>query len=225
MQSPYIPGKDSLFALWLANFATLIAATPATYGLVVGDATVITAANTAFQAAYTLSTDPLTRTSVTVAAKDAARAAAQATVRPYAVTISRNPAVDNGDKVAVGVNLPNSSRTPIPAPTSFPALSLVSAQPLVHVLAYRDTSTPTSKAKPFGATGVELVRAVGIAPAVDPSAGKPVLNATKSPVQVPQEAGDVGKLATYFARWVTRSGPGGVAQSGPWSAPLTVGII
>lgn len=225
MQNPYIPAQDAQFDSWLVNFSTLLTASPTTYGLTSGDATTVAGVTTAWSAAYLAATDPSTRTSVTIAAKDAARTTATQTVRPLATQISRNPAVDNGDKTAIGVNLPNTARTPIPPPTTVPGLTLVSAIHFQHTLSYKDTSTPTTKAKPAGAIGLDLRVTIQVGAASDPEAAKPWTVATKSPVIVSFTAPDVAKTATYWGRWATRSGPGGQAQYGDWSAPLSVVIV
>lgn len=225
MQAPYIPAPKALFALWIANFAALIAATPTDYGLIAGDAATISAAADAYAAAYTASETPETRTSATIAEENAQRASATATVRPYAVQISRNPAVSNELKVGVGVNLPNATRTPIPAPTTQPVLIHNGSSHLTAALAFRDTETPFSKAKPFGATALEVRRTIGTAPAVDPDTALLAAMITKSPFSLAFISGDVGKVATLWGRWTTRSGPAGVAQAGPWSAALSFGII
>lgn len=225
MQAPYLPPADPAFDAWFANFSALITANPTDFGLVSGDATTIAASFTAWHTAYLAATNPATRTSPTIAAKDAERLNSEALIRPYATQISRNPAVDNADKTAVGVNLPNSARTPVPPPTTQPTLSLVSAIHNLQTLAYRDSATPTTKAKPPGAIGLELWRTMATAPAVDPSAAQLVGIVTKSPSAQGTNTGDAGKFATYFARWTTRSGPGGMAQVGPWSAPLAVVVV
>lgn len=222
--TPYIPSKDADFSNWLANFATLIAAHPTTYGLVSGDATAISAQNTTFQAAYTLATDPTTRTSVTVAAKDAARATAESVIRPYAVQVSLNSGVSNDDKTAVGVTVKKTVPTPVPPPTTVPVLALIASTHLVHQLSYRDTSTPTSKSKPPGVISMQLVRSLGTAPAVDPDAATFYDLWTKSPNNSLFQSGDVMKLCTYWGRWVTRGGPGGSSQYGPWSTSLVVAV-
>lgn len=225
MQSPYLPDPDSLFDSWFTNFSALITATPADFGLVSGDATTIAASRTLWHTAYLAAINPATRTSPAIAAKDAQRILSTALIRPYAVGISRNPAVTNDNKVAVGVNLPNTARTPVPPPSTVPTLSLVQAIHFLQTLAYRDTSTPTSKAKPEGAIGLDLWRVIGTAPATDPTTGTPFGTITKSPTMIGYTSPDVGKTATYWGRWVTRSGPSGQAQYGPWSAPLAVVII
>lgn len=225
MQAPYLPAPDANFDNWTANFASLITATPTVYGLIAGDATAINAVVTPWHSAYIAAVNPTTRTPVTIAAKDAARTACEQVVRPYAIQISRNPAVSNDDKTAVGVNLPNTARTPVPPPTTQPTLSLLTAVHNLMQIAYRDTSTPTSKAKPPGAIGVDLRISVGTGTPPAPDSVAPYGTLTKSPASIGFTNLDIGKTATFWARWTTRSGPGGQAQFGPWSAPLNVTVV
>lgn len=222
---PYIPPTDADFDAWLLNFTTLLTAAPATYGLTAPDAVACAAQYTAWHPAYLLAIDPSTRTSVTVAAKDAARVTAEQVLRPFAIQISLNQAVLPGDKVAIGVNLPNNTPVPIPPPLTFPQLSFRSAEPLVHILQWQDSGLGTGKKKPFGAIGCELYRSIGTVPATDPDQADYSGTFTKSPLRSTFTPAQVGKVCTYFARWITRSGPGGVAQTGPWSAPLTVSVL
>lgn len=225
MQPSYIPADDATLDAWSANFSGLITAAPTTYGLIAGDAVAIAAVVDPWHLAYVAATNPATRTSVTIAAKDAAKTLMLPVVRGYAQTISRDPSVDNGDKTAVGVNLPNSARPRIPAPTTQPTLALVAAVHNQQTLSYKDQTTPTTKAKPFGAIGIDLRQGIATTPFTDPTQCAPLGTITKSPTNIATSSGDVGKLATYFGRFVTRSGPGGVAQFGPWSAALTVAIV
>lgn len=226
MQYPsYIPAPDSLFDAWLTNFSTLLTANPATYGLLAGDAVAVAAVQTSFNAAYVLATTPGTRTSATIADKDAERAAAEAVVRPLAVRIIQNPGVLNIDRVAIGVTVPSSVPTPIPAPTTSPALILQTAGPLVHQLQFRDASAPLVKAKPFGVVSLELSVQYGVSAGIDPDAASYVSGFNKTPFQVQHAPAQRGKHATYWGRWVTKSGPAGVPQRGPWSDPLDVIVI
>lgn len=223
--APYIPAKDADFDTWLNNFSTLLTAAPITYGLTAPDAVIVAAQYTAWHPAYLAAIDPSTRTPVTVAAKDSARVTAEQIVRPYAQQIAKNAAVAPGDKVAIGVNLPNTTPVPIPPPLTFPQMSLRSAEPFVHILQWQDSGLGTGKAKPFGAIGCELWRSVGTVPATDPAQASYYATFTKSPLRSTFDAAQVGKICTYFARWVTRSGAGGVAYTGPWSAPLTATVM
>lgn len=225
MATSYIPATDADFNNWIVNFSTLLTAAPTTYGLVAGDATAVAAVTLTWTTAYPLATDPSTRTSVTIAAKDAARIAATSLIRPLAVSISLNGGVDNSDKTAIGVTVRVTTPTPVPPPVTQPALSLESSQHNVQTLRYYDTATPDTKAKPPGVIGLELWQGIGVAAAIDPSQCTYLTTDTKSPTVITFDGTQVGKLVTYFGRWVTRSGPGGRAQKGPWSAPLVIAII
>ena len=224
MASPYIPAQDAAFDNWLVNYATLIASTPVAYGLTAGDATAITAVRNGWSSAYASAVNPTTRTSATIAAKDGARASAESTCRPFAIRIRDNAAVSSALKVGLGLTVPNSPPSPIPAPTVAPALALVSAIGLEQTLGYRDPSA-SGKAKPFGSIGVEVWRTVGTVAATDPAQTGFVGTITKSPFKQTYDAADQGKIVTFFARFVTRSGPGGVAQTGPWSARLALTVM
>jgi hypothetical protein len=222
--APYIPAKDADFELWFDNFSSLITGSPTSYGLIAGDATIIAGKYTAWNAAYLTATTPATRTSANIAAKDAARADAENTIRPYAQRIRANTSVSDALKVGLGLNLQPATLTPIPAPTDKPELLFGSATPQQFVLSYK-TEGAAGKAKPYGAIGVQVVASVGTAIAVDPDAAPMVAMATKSPFRLNWSAGQVGKIATIWARYYTRSGPAGTMQFGPWSTALSSTII
>jgi hypothetical protein len=225
MGSPYIPAKDADFNNWLTNFSTLLTASPTTYGLVAGDATAVAAVTTTWSAAYLAATNPVTRTAVTIADKDAARLAAEGLVRPLAVSVSLNGGVTNMDKTAIGVTVRVTTPTPVPPPTTQPALSLSGAVHNLTTLRYYDTSTPDAKAKPPGVRGIQIFQGIGTVPAIDPSQCQFLNDWTKSPNYVNYDGTQVGKIATFFGRWFTQSGPSGQKQFGPWSAPLSVAIV
>lgn len=225
MSTSYIPSRDADLDSWSLNFATLITATPLAYGLTAPDAVIIQASVDSWHAAYGVTVDPSTRTPSAIAAKDAARATMLATVRPYAMAINARSATTDEQRSDLGITIRKTVMTPIPAPTTAPALSVSSAIPFATTLLYRDPATPTSKAKPFGVIGVQLWTAIGTVAAIDPSQATFYGVATKSPCVIGFTAPQQGKQCTVFARFVTRGGPGGVAQTGPWSAPLTFSVI
>lgn len=222
---PYIPAADSSFQDWLLNFSTKLTAAPTTYGLIAGDAVIVASTYTVWNAAYLISVAPATRTSAAIAAKDSARASAESIVRPYAQRIRVNPAVTNASRVTIGVTVAVFPPTPIPAPLTNPVLGLVRATPLTHVMAFSDSDTPTTKAKPYGVKQCSILATIGIAPAVDPSAARYIGGFTKSPLQITHDAGDRGKIVTYFSRWENGSGPGGVGAFGPWGTPVSFVIM
>lgn len=219
-----IPRPNNAFAVWLLNFATVFAAAPVTYGYTAGDATAVTNAQLAFQAAHELAEAPATRTTATIADRDAKRANAEYVVRAYAAPISRSRSVTNEQKAAIGVTIPNVIPTPIPAPTDAPELSIQSAIPNLVTIAAKVPGS-AGKAKPAGCVGMELRASVGTVAATDPAQASFVAITTKSPLQYAPGVGNSGKIVTLFARYTTRSGPGGVAQAGPWSTPLVFAAL
>lgn len=221
---PYIPPADPDFDTWVVNFSTLLTADPTAYGLSAADAAAVAGPVTTWQAAWPLSQDPATRTPVTVADKDAARAAAEAVIRPFAVRVSRNQSVSNANKTALGVTVPATVPTPIPQPVDQPELALQSAVPLLMTIAAKPVGS-VGKAKPFGAIGMEVAAAMGVAHTVDPNSATYVKTVTKSPFRMSFASADQGKHLTIFTRYVTRSGPGGESQVGPWSSPLQTFVL
>jgi hypothetical protein len=181
----------------------------------------VQAAYDAFAASYQTATDPATRTSPAVAQKDADKASFLSTVRPVAQQISKSDAVTPENKTAIGVNLPNTSPTPIPPPTTFPQLSLDMLTPGVATLRYQDSGLGTGKKKPQGTIALELYQTVGTAPAVDPDSADYIGSYTKAPLSVAFQPIQTGKTATIWGRWRTRSGSGGASFAGPWSPALT----
>lgn len=221
----YVPSRLADFALWCANFSTKLTATPTLYGLTAPDAVAVAATAGDFASSYAASSTPATRTSATIAQTAAQRAIATALIRPYAVRISANTSVDPSDKIDIGVTVRSLIPTPIPPPTTTPALALESAISLNQTLRYFDTSTPTAKAKPFGAATMQVWRAIGIVAAVDPEQSSFYANVTKSPFVVNFDAAAKGKVVTYFARWQTVAGAGGKSATGPWSEPLSLSVM
>jgi hypothetical protein len=220
----YIPAPDSQFSIWLQNFSALLTDSPTTYGLQTADAIIVAGVTTSWLTAFGLSSDPSTRTSVTVAAKDAARASAEAVVRPYAVAISLNSAVTNGEKVAIGVTVRSNIPTPIPAPVTPAVITLLGANPLTMQLQIRAVGS-SNKAKPQGCIAIEVARSVGTVAATDPNQLAIVGQYGKTPLIQNFQAEDQGKIVTYAARFRTRSGPAGVSQAGPWSALASFRVI
>lgn len=211
---PYIPARDQQLNAWALNFATLITASPGTYGLVAGDATAITAVQTTFAADMALVASPSTKTAAIVQAKNAAKIGLLATVRPYAQTIANNAGVSTNNKIALGINPRTSVPTPVTAPTTSPALTVVSTSQAGTIVRFRDaTSSPSVKAKPYGVVAMQLFATTSATAITDPTLLGFETVLTKSPFIIPLGSSAAGKTAYFAARWQTKKG-----LVGPWSA-------
>lgn len=217
--APYIPNADGAAASWAINFDAIVAVDFASLGVTAPEAAAITLAVSDYTAALTLATDPLTRTPVTIAAKNTAKAAMLATVRPIAQRIAINPLIDDMTKTSLGLNPHNAAPSPIAAPTTFPLLDILRATPGQFRLQYRDSETPDTKAKPYGVVHMERWVSIGMVVAPSPDAAVYFGPQTKSPGVLDFQIGDAGKIATVFGRWVNVNG-----LTGPWSSGVAMTI-
>jgi hypothetical protein len=221
MATNYLPQKLSDLLTWSQNFSDLITASPATYGLVAGDATTIATANDAYAAAYALSTAPGTRTKVTVQATIDARNALVQVIRSYGRLILANAGVSDSDKTDLGLHLRDVVNTPIPAPSTAPVVAVIGATPGVLTCTSRDSmSAPKVKAKPFGATQLMVHMHIGTTAPVSPDATPWVANYTKTPFALDTSGGTPGQTAYIYGRWQNQKG-----ELGPWSALASSVIV
>jgi hypothetical protein len=217
--APYIPPKDAQFNNWINNFSTLITASPATYGLTAADATTIAGVTSTWNTDYALVTSPATKSAQAVQNKNTAKINALGIVRPYAQQISLNPGVTSANKIALGLNPKTSTPSPITPPASNPILGILSQNPGIVNMTYRDSATsPTSKAKPYGVKLLALYGMQSATPVVDPSTLPLIFTPTKSPFQFSFPPGYTKGSTWYFAaKWQVQTG-----KQGPWSAIIAV---
>ena len=221
--SDYLPKKESELNTFALNFATLVVATPATFGLVAGDATAIDEAAQDYAVKYELAFNPATRTEAAIAAKDAAKISLSAILRGYAMQIKSNRAVSAEAKINLGIGVFNFVRSAIPAPDTRPLVEVVKVDVRRHELRFADSLTPEKKARPAGTAGLQLFSHVGdaaIGAPADPLASRFLVFATRSTLKLDFAAADAGKTAWYYARWQTATG-----LTGPWSVPVSMPIV
>jgi hypothetical protein len=222
MSTPYIPASDAGIDGWSANFSTLITAAPGTYGLVTADAVAIAALVATWHADYLLVLSPSTKTKTTVAAKDTARTTMLATLRSYAQQVANNAGVSPSNKTALGLNPRTSIPTPIVAPVTYPVITIPSMLPNGIVIRTRDElASPTQKAKPPGATNLELhgLPMMTGSPTTSIDLWPLLANTTKSPFVLDTTAMPSGETLYIAGRWATRTG-----LKGPYGTPVAATI-
>lgn len=219
MADSYIPRSDSGARDWMQTFAGRIEAQPDRFGLSPADAKAIRRAVDAYDAAYVLANSVETRTKKTVCEKDQARNSAEQICRQFASLIKMSGGVSDADKIAIGVRPVNRGRSPITCPQTSPLINVIACTPGAQTLWYRDSMTPDSSAKPFGATELQLFVAISDELMAPRDEAKLVGKFTRNPISVSFKAADGGKRATYYGRWVSRRG-----EVGPWSGPVCMHI-
>lgn len=220
---PYIPTKDADLLAWGQNFADVIAADPAAYGLLTEDSVVISNNMLEFSDAYALAINPATRTIVTIAAKDEEKAGFLSLARAYAAIIRANAGVSNEAKAAAGLTIPDPTPTPIPVPSTTPVMSApFQGQGTILLTVTDSANPPTTKAKPFGVVGGCLFAAKW-------SGATPPVASTKVLVGIYTKADNVvdnaglgveGDKVRLYSQWFNRKG-----QLGPIGATIDVILL
>lgn len=212
----FIPAKDADLDAWAVNFSTRITATPTAFGLTAGQATTFGALRAAFTAALLAATDPSTRTSVTVAAKDTARANVVTNARLLAALVQAFPSITPSQLSDLGLTVRNTTPTPVPAPTTQPVLSVIGNAGQTITFNYHDSTTPLARAKPYGVIGVQLQYKLGVTPPTGWGDGVFVGTFGRAPYRVTMPPASVGSVVHFVARYVTRRG-----LTGPISPTVT----
>ena len=213
MATNYIPTTQTLLAAWSANFSGLISANPSAYGMMASDAATIANAYSLFNNALNLALNPATKTKGVVADKNAKQAAMLSTLRQYAQVIKRNMGISNEAKIGLGLTINDAGRSPVPAPTTAPVLSISNGTPLHHRVRFADEAAPDRRGKPDGVQGIMLAVTVGTAPPTDLE-HMPIYGlVTRQPFDVEFSLADKGKTAYYHGQFMT-----GAGLTGPWSA-------
>ncbi len=217
----YIPGADGNFDVWQINFVTYAAANAAALGL---DPLVDIPPLTAAQGVWT--TDLAANAAAQAAAqaarqgKDAARGSFEAVIRPLVLRLQASPQVDDTERAALGITVPDRVPTPVGAPETRPVVTIDAGQRLQHTISFADEATPTSTAKPAGVRGAQIFVKVGDPPPTDPSELTFLGTDTRTPYLATYTGGDANKVAHYMLRWESTRG-----ETGPWSetASATIG--
>jgi hypothetical protein len=222
MPADYIPQADAAFDAWLANFETFALSNLVGLGLVAGDVAPVTAARVAWVAGYTSHVAAQNAAQAARQTKDAARQAVELAVRPLVRRLQASPSVDNAERAALGITVPDSAPTPAGPPTTRPVVRIDSSERQRHTLHFADAETPNRKARPPGVQGVEIwvhTAAVGTVAPVDPASYRFETLDTRTPHVIEFDPVDAGKNAHYILRWVNTRG-----EKGPWSETATATI-
>ena len=194
------------------NAAALLLAEPFRYGITPQQAREFQTYADDYAAKLAAAVAPDTSTRATVAVKEESRLRLLYVMRPLLQDIKMNAGVATDDKVSLGLLAGGVVRTRIAAPTTEPVLNAVVGMTRQHVLRYHDITAPTRKAKPDGVAALELWCLVGDATGPDRENARHIGLVTRQYYVVSFAGADVGKIAHYWARWVTRRG-----LMGPWS--------
>jgi hypothetical protein len=216
----FIPQSDTQFDAWAANFVTYAGAHLADLGLVAGDMTPVTTAQTAWNTSFPANVTAQDAAQQARQDKDADRNTYENAIRVVVRKMQGSGAVDPGEAAAMGLTVPDTEPTPVGPPTTRPAISVDTTQRLRHILNFRDDSPGAGRGKPAGVLGCEIWVKIGGTAPTDVSECSYLATDTRSPYSRDYDGGDADKTAHYMCRWVsTRHEPGPWAET--FSATIT----
>ncbi len=152
MANDYIPRGDAEFNGWLANFVTYANANLVALGLVAGDMTPVTTAQTTWNSKYPAHVAAAAAAIAAREGKDAARTGVEAAVRPLVRRLQASASVDDTERAALGITVPDKEPSPVGPPTTRPVATVDASQRLQHTIDFTDESTPTRRAQPVTGT-------------------------------------------------------------------------
>ncbi len=217
MGTSWYPTKDADLLSFSGNMSTKLTADPTGYGVLAADAVALATLVGNFDTSYATANDPATRTSVSIAAKDVARAGLIAEMRDlYKKINAANLTADKRQEL--GLPIPDATPTPVQPPATRPVANIVQASGRTVSVRASDEATPGRRARPAGTSGLEVFSYAATSaseqtPPADLSAWKFEGLATRTRFEVvfPNSVA-IGTQVWIAARWYNQRG-----QVGPIS--------
>jgi hypothetical protein len=222
MAGDYIPAPDAEFDGWQANWVTYAAANAAALGLdPLIDIAAIQAAQTAWDTDYDGHLTASAAAQAARAAKDAERATFVALLRSYSQQIQKRTGTTDEQRGGLGITIPDTEPTPVPAPTTAPVLNIVTSERLRHVVEASKTAPEGGGlGKPTGVRGVQLWRKIGDPAPVNESELEFVNEFTRTRMTLDYQMTQGGQTVYYQARWVSTRG-----DTGPWGELVSATVV
>jgi hypothetical protein len=212
----YLPLTDSGLLDWSENFNSQINnMDPTTIGLTADDATGYATLYSSYETAYTNATNPGTRGSATILAKNEAKAAIITDSRRLAMTATNYPGTTDTQRQALGLTIRDTTPSPVPVPDTAPVVEVreVKNQRITLVM---HNAESTSRAKPAGVAGATLFSYVGETTPAELSDWTFEGNVTRTLVELDMPATvPNGSKVWVTAFWFNTKG-----ESGPATPPI-----
>lgn len=218
--APYIPRKDLDFDGWQQQFVAYVSAHLSELGLTAGDIAELLTAQSDWVLRYPAHRAAQTQARATRAAKDLARRALETAARALARQLQASPAVDDGERKALGLTVSDRVRTRVRPPTTRPLVKVDASDRGRHIIHFYDLGKTTRKARPHGVIGAEIWVAIGPVAPTDPRGYTLLGMDSRSPYTAEFSPQDAGKTAHYMLRWVNTRG-----ERGPWSETVSATIL
>ena len=134
--------------------------------------------------------------------------------------IVNNSSISDADRALLGLAPRDRTISPTPIPSTQPVVQIDFSIRLQHRIAFTDSASPTSRAKPAGMHGCQIWIKLGGAAPESVKDLQFIATATRTPHTLSFNLEDAGQTVYYWLRWVNRRG-----QTGPWSRPVSAMVV
>jgi hypothetical protein len=215
----YIPSSDGAFDFWRTTFDKFLKDNLAALGLVAGDITQFNSLQAAWEAALSDFLNKKALADAALVAKDTSREQLIDTIRSLVRQLQSNPATTDEQRAGLGITVPDTKPTRVSIPTTAPFGQVDTSTRWQHMIQFRNSQTPNSKAKPQGVHGCQIWVYIGSTPPTSPDQFSFIATDTRTPYLLVFDAEDAGKNAYYILRWVNSRD-----EPGPWSETIVATI-
>jgi hypothetical protein len=203
-RSGYIPGKNAEVVEWGNHFVQYIADHSVAWEIPGEEITELQAAQTEFNLWQAVAAGA-NRTKVIVEKRDTAKKVLEENIRYMVNFRLKNRAVTNADRIAMGLPVRNSVRTPIPDPTTRPVAEMIGNGIRSVQVKFHDEASST-RAKPYGIDGAVILYAVRDTPPKDLADLTHSVLATRTPYTLTFTEAQRGQWVYAALCWQNKKG-------------------
>lgn len=214
----YLPTTLLGLSNWAANFGSYIGTNFAAVGLVTGQQSAYNDLVGDYQLALGDSTNPATRTPVTVETAWQKALLLRAMTSELVEQVQAYPGTDDTERAAMGITVRKTTRTPVPTPTAVPVLSANRLVSLQVTLRVNDVENNSNRFPP-NTVGANIYQKIGGDAPTSISQCVFVGRMTKRFLAIDYDGANANSPVHYIAAYVTRTN-----KEGPSSAVLSTTV-
>jgi hypothetical protein len=219
-RSDYIPRSDGNFLTWIIHFLKNLGGRLTQFNFPKDVYDRLEEEKNTFAQMLELVSGSVTRTSVVVKDKNAARKRLEKDTRNVVGEyLNRNHLLSDGDREMLGLPIRKTTRTPAPMAETYPDFD-IDTRLLSHlIIHFFEKDGDHKRSKPAGQHGAEINWIISDVPMVDANEFTHSSFDTRTPFTLEFSGHDRGKTVYLALRWENTRG-----QKGPWS-PIQKAII
>ncbi|MDR1222916.1 MAG: hypothetical protein LBL07_08585, partial [Tannerella sp.] len=207
MSKDYLPKNDRTFLTWVTTFLNYLMTSLTRFGFPETEATKVSAQKESFEIKLNAAENPATRTKLTIELKNEARKELEATVRvDVKGYITYNPAVNDGDRTAMGLPIHKTTHTPAAIATTYPDYDIDSSIIRRLKIHFFDQGKKKSKAKPAGQRGAVIRWVISDVPIVNVADLTHSAFDSHTPFTLEFEGDERGKTVYFCLCWENTRG-------------------